>query len=401
MAEITVEITPILAIPGFLVGEVKSKLAYVDEIIAGAEVDQAGNHIRLFLCQDVDVAQKAALEVKVQRVVQALVKGAFKPKVQVLEDYLERSVPFSTDPMTALLERGEVSQEANGIFALGPLLARLINYFEVRFIGLADSFGAQPYRFPTLIPARYLARVNYFSAFPHSLTFATHLRTDLDAIDHFAAHAACDEHGLNTPLQDFARVETLLSPAVCYHLYFALAGKPLPGGKVIATSVGNCFRFESSNLVSLERLWNFTMREVIFVGSKEFVLDNRETARQRMGSVFSEIGLAYRVESANDPFFIGEFRKQAAFQSAFQLKYEIRAWLPFRDTPDGRATLAVGSYNYHQDFFGRNLEITLPDGSPAHTGCVAFGLERMAFAFLAQFGLDPAAWPAAVREALP
>jgi hypothetical protein len=63
------------------------------------------------------------------------------------------------------------------------------------------------------------------------------------------------------------------------------------------------------------------------------------------------------------------------------------------------STLAVGSYNHHQDFFGRALDITLPDGSPAHTGCVAFGLERIAFAFLAQWGLDSARWPDRVREA--
>ncbi|MBP1693991.1 MAG: tRNA synthetase class, partial [Chloroflexi bacterium] len=160
------------------------------------------------------------------------------------------------------------------------------------------------------------------------------------------------------------------------------------------TAVGNCFRYEAINLVSLERLWNFTMREIIFVGPRDFVLENREIARQRMSKVLEEIGMAYRVESANDPFFIGEFRKQAAFQSAFQLKFEIRARLPFKDS-----TLAVGSYNYHQDFFGRNLEISLPDGSPAHTGCVAFGLERIAFAFLAQFGLDPGNWPETVRNA--
>jgi seryl-tRNA synthetase len=400
LAEPTIDIVPVLVIPGFLTGEVKSRLAYVDEMIVGAEVSPDGDHLRLYLDREADEAQKAALEGKVQRVVQAMVKGAFRPKVQVLEDYLGRDVPFCADPMPALLERGEVSQEASGIFMLGPLLARLINFFEQGFLALADSFGAQPYRVPTLIPAGYLDKVNYFSAFPHSLTFATHLRTDLDAIDDFAVHAACSEHGLNTPPELFARVKTLLSPAVCYHLYFALAGKPLPGGQVTATAVGNCFRYESSNLVSLERLWNFTMREVIFVGSKDFVLENRETARQRMQVFFEQIGLAYRVESANDPFFIGEFRKQAAFQSAFQLKYEIRARLPFRENAAGTATLAVGSYNYHQDFFGRNLEITLPDGSPAHTGCVAFGLERMAFAYLAQFGLDPQAWPEPVRKAL-
>jgi seryl-tRNA synthetase len=114
-----------------------------------------------------------------------------------------------------------------------------------------------------------------------------------------------------------------------------------------------------------------------------------------MAQFFERIGLAYRVESANDPFFIGEFRKQVAFQSAFQLKFEIRARLPYKDS-----TLAVGSYNYHQDFFGRHLAISLPDGSPAHTGCVAFGLERVAFAFLAQYGFDPANWPAEIKERL-
>jgi len=326
-------------------------------------------------------------------VVTTMAKGAFRPKIQVLEDRLERDVPYELDPMPELVARNEVSREANGIYTLGPLLTRLIDYFERRFLELAASFEAEPYRFPTLIPARFLERVNYFSAFPHSLTFATHLRADLDVIDHFAAHAATGEHGLEAPPESFAGVEALLSPAVCYHLYFSMADRPLKGGQAIATAVGNCFRYEAINLQSLERLWDFTMREVIFVGPKEFVLDNRETARQRMARTLDEIGLAYRVESANDPFFVGEFRKQAAFQSAFQLKFEIRARLPFKGT-----TLAVGSYNYHQDFFGRNLNITLPDGSAAHTGCVAFGLERMAFAFLAQYGLKPENWPAAVRE---
>jgi seryl-tRNA synthetase len=403
---IQIELAPALPIPGHLTGEVQSKLAYVDERIRRAEVAPTGDRLTLTLDRALDPLARLSLEEKVQRVVTTMAKGAIQPKVQVLEDHLDRPLPYAEDPLAALLERGELSQEAPGIFALGPLAARLMDYFEGRFLELAASFDAPPYRFPTLIPARYLERVGYFRAFPHSLTFATHLREDLDAIDGFAAGAACEEGALNTPPEHFGRIQALLSPAVCYHLYFSLADRPLPGGRLAATAVGNCFRYEAINLTSLERLWNFTMREVIFVGPKEYVLESRETARERMRRVLEEIGLAYRVESANDPFFIGEFRKQAAFQSAFQLKFEIRARLPFKDQPDeqgwgtGMGTLAVGSYNYHQDFFGRNLNITLPDGSPAHTGCVAFGLERMAFAFLAQYGLEPEAWPAPVRLSL-
>jgi seryl-tRNA synthetase len=390
---VLIEFAPATPIPDYLTGEIQSKLAYVDERIQRASV--SAERIELELAPWDEGQDRLELEEKVQRVILSMAKGAFKPKVQVLEDFMERPVPYHDDPMPELLKRGEVSQEANGIYALGPLLTRLAAFFENQFVALADSFGAAPYRFPTLIPARYLERVNYFRAFPHSLTFVTHLREDLDVIDEFSQQAACDEHGLTTPPGSFSSIQALLSPAVCYHLYFALADKPLPGGQLAATAVGNCFRYEAINLTSLERMWNFTMREVIFVGPKDFVLENREIARQRMTEFFERIGLAYRVESANDPFFIGEFRKQAAFQSAFQLKFEIRASLPFKGS-----TLAVGSYNYHQDFFGRSLNISLPDGAPAHTGCVAFGLERMAFAFLAQFDLDPAGWPEFVRDHL-
>jgi len=395
MSKHTLSFASAVEIPEHLIGQVRSKLAYVDEWISGAQISEDGTQIHLDLKEEADDQRAEKIEEKVQRVVTEMAKGAIPPKVEVLEDFMDRSVPYRKDPMDELLARGEVYKEENGIYTVGPMVTRLINYFESRFMSLADHFGAKPYRFPTLISARLLDRVDYFSAFPHSLTFATHLREDLDVINEFANKTAYEEDGLNAPSDSFSKIQALVSPAVCYHLYFSLADHPLPDGQLVATAVGNCFRYESTNLTSLERLWNFTMREVIFVGSKDFVLEKREKSRAFMQKVFEEIGLAYRVETANDPFFVGEFRKQAAFQTAFQLKYEIRASLPFKD-----ATLAVGSYNYHQDFFGRHLNITLPDGGPIHTGCTAFGLERIAYAYLSQYGLEPKKWPKPVREAM-
>lgn len=391
----TISLTPALPIPEFLNGEVRSKLAYADEAIRSVWVAADGSSITLELRLVVEETARTLLEEKVQRIVTSMVQGALKPKVKVLEDRLDKKVPFTEDPHVELTKRGEIFQEDIGIFTLGPLITSLIGIFEERFLALASTFDAVPYRFPTLLPARFLDRIAYYRAFPHSLNFVAHLREDLDTIETFAAKACCDAHGLVSPPESFAQVKAVLSPAICFHLYYSLADKTLLKDKLIATAVGNCFRYESSNLVSLERLWNFTMREVIFVGTKDFVLASREIAQRRMQAVLEEFGLAYRVESANDPFFIGEFRQQAAFQNAFQLKYEIRARLPFKDS-----TLAVGSYNYHQDFFGRNLNITLSDGRAAHTGCVAFGLERLAYAFLAQYGLDQKLWPVTVRSAL-
>jgi len=60
-----------------------------------------------------------------------------------------------------------------GLFVLGPLLTRLIAYFESQSSPWRTAFQARAIPVPHPIPARYLERVNYFRAFPHSLTFAT------------------------------------------------------------------------------------------------------------------------------------------------------------------------------------------------------------------------------------
>jgi hypothetical protein len=39
-------------------------------------------------------------------------------------------------------------------------------------------------------------------------------------------------------------------------------------------------------------------------------------------------------------------------------------------------------------------------GEPAHTACVAFGMDRLAVALFATHGTDAAQWPASVRTAL-
>jgi hypothetical protein len=221
-----IEIEPAVSIPDYLIGEIRAKLAYVDETISEAQVkpDQIVLLVRspdLQSSDELTFKHRAKIESKVQRVILSMAKGAIKPKVVVLEDFMDRRVPYDSDPMPELIVRGQISQEGNGMYTLGPLLAKLIDYFESRFLALAESFKAVPYRFPTLISALQLDKVNYFSSFPHSLTFAAHLREDLDIIDNFAGQASCDEHGLNKPPGSFAQVQALLSPAVCYHLYCA------------------------------------------------------------------------------------------------------------------------------------------------------------------------------------
>jgi hypothetical protein len=63
--------------------------------------------------------------------------------------------------------------------------------------------------------------------------------------------------------------------------------------------------------------------------------------------------------------------------------------------------LAIGSINFHRNFFGDTFAIGC-GGEPAFSGCVAFGLERWIRAVLEVHGPDARSWPdveAAAQEA--
>ena len=196
-------------------------------------------------------------------------------------------------------------------------------------------------------------------------------------------------------LADMARPEACLSPAVCYHIYHRHHGATLPGGGLIYQVRGKCFRYEASNLRELTRLWDFTMRELVFLGLREGVLEQRERGVKVVGAFFDELGLAAEIRTASDPFYIApDAAPKTYFQLTAETKYEVSALLPEEQR------LAVGSLNYHTDFFGRAFEIDIEGAGRAHSVCIAFGLERLVWAFLAQHGTEPAAWPEGVRAAI-
>ncbi|EQD59358.1 hypothetical protein B1A_10472 [mine drainage metagenome] len=54
----------------------------------------------------------------------------------------------------------------------------------------------------------------------------------------------------------------------------------------------------------------------------------------------------------------------------------------------------------HPDHFGLVWNLRRADGEVAHTGCVAFGMDRLAVAMFCVHGLEPVRWPESARRAL-
>jgi seryl-tRNA synthetase len=137
------------------------------------------------------------------------------------------------------------------------------------------------------------------------------------------------------------------------------------------------------------------MREFVRVADFETVKPWRDAWLERGKRILESVGLRAKAATATDPFFGRGGRMLAINQRDQELKFELLVPITSEENPT-----AVMSFNYHQDHFGSLFDIKTSRGEVAQTACAAFGLDRLALALLKTHGLDPAQWPARVRQAL-
>jgi len=137
------------------------------------------------------------------------------------------------------------------------------------------------------------------------------------------------------------------------------------------------------------------MREYVRIGTAEEIVAFRTRWIETGQEIAGKLRLPCSIAPANDPFFGREGRMKAVSQIQQALKFELLVPIYGADRPT-----ACMSFNYHRDHFGTTWDIRDAAGEPAHTGCAAFGMDRLAVAMFAVHGLDPQAWPADVRAAL-
>jgi seryl-tRNA synthetase len=291
-------------------------------------------------------------------------------------------LPADRDRLLEELERsGDLHVLGMGRIAMAGRLLAVCEFFDERIRGLARRVGAVPQDYPDLIATAHLERVEFFASFPHFATFAAPFESVEAATGYAPGHPR------------LARPECALAPAVCYHTYACLGGRCLPSDRYTITARGRCCRFEGSALErSPARLWSFTMREIVTVGAANEVARVRRRLSRATVRLATDCGIPSRLAPAADPFFLPVSRGKALVQRLNELKLELLT--PTGEDPE----MAIASFNLHQDFFGSRMQMTLPSGETAHSGCAAFGLERWGYAFLLANGTNPESWPAAVRR---
>jgi acyl carrier protein len=270
--------------------------------------------------------------------------------------------PRFTSPIDALEHRGDLVSTGAGQVALSGLALEIFDAVDHTVVEWARFLGAPERRYPNLIARDVLERAGQVA----STTVVV---------------AAAPDNS-----------QVALAPAVCYHAYPAWTGRTLGPNASLLTARGRCYRYEGGSYAPLERLWEFTMREIIVLGAREQVENVRQSLVRQVTSLVETLELDGAVETATDPFFAAGDEGRRLMQQAGALKYELRLTVD----SSGRS-IAAASFNHHHDFFGNRFAIHLADEVVAHSGCVAFGLERWVLAILSQHGVDDRAWPHGAR----
>ncbi|HEY3799554.1 MAG TPA: amino acid--[acyl-carrier-protein] ligase [Caulobacteraceae bacterium] len=250
---------------------------------------------------------------------------------------------------------------------------------------------AEVLRFPPVMSRAQIERHGYLKSFPNLLGAVSCLCGDERHI-RGVVHEYM-EGGANWT-EGLEPADLVLAPAACYPVYpLAAARGPVPAEGLTFDVAADCFRREPST--DIDRFQSFRMREYVRIGTAEQIAAFREAWVVRAKGIADALGLTYTVDLANDPFFGRGGQIVALAQREQALKFELL--VPVRST---ESPTAVMSFNYHQDHFGLTWDLTLLNEAPAHTGCVAFGMDRLAVALFATHGADVTSWPAAVRDVL-
>jgi len=243
-----------------------------------------------------------------------------------------------------------------GLQTLEHGAAALLRSLDAVFEGWGTSDGADSMIMPALLAVEDLADLDVYDNFPHQALVVSPL--DLTRRDGTA------QRGRTRFVPDELVPATLALPtAACFAVYLHMRGRHLEDGRRI-TVLGRCFRQEE-HYEGLRRLMGFHMREIVALGTREFITEHLRLYAERIEAFAGELGLSMRIEAASDPFF-DRGGQRALLQRLSPVKHEFLV-----------GELAIASVNIHRNFFGERCDIRLTaTGELAFTGCVAFGLER-------------------------
>jgi seryl-tRNA synthetase len=226
------------------------------------------------------------------------------------------------------------------------------------FISLLSGYKINKWFIPALIDGETLRRCGYFSTLPNHLTCVGHIKKD--KINEVITNNKVTAENIDNKFNYF------LTPAACIHFYPILEKEYIYNE--IITTRARVYRYEDGKYEVGRRLWDFTVREFVAVGSVTYVKSFLDFLAEKLLQYAKTYSNKVQLIEANDHFYpTKENQMREKYQLSNSLKRELIVNINDSD-------LAVSSINYHAYHFSK--EFKFDNNEEVVTGCVGCGLER-------------------------
>ena len=285
----------------------------------------------------------------------------------------------------------ELLSASNSVIESSPGIYSYRGHF-VSAMALVDSFikrysqsvAAREEVYPSTVPLASLHRSGYIESFPHHALFVSPIKLENDCLNNVKELVKEQDFDV----RDLRAPREVMAPTVCHH--FFTARRDATSTDVGAfTAVNSCHRHELIPS-GLQRLMNFRMREIIFVGTPEYIQSSLDNTLNWFLRWLESWEISFSVVTATDPFFASTKASERYYQSIAATKKEVRLYVAETDN-----WISVASFNFHGPKLLENFNIILEQQDSPSSGCVGFGLERLTYSLMSSLGLDIKEWPEA------
>ena len=240
----------------------------------------------------------------------------------------------------------------NGLMSLSREALFLYNFFNAQFNKLVSEKFAESdcdiveKLYPVLLPIYAYKKTGYLKRSPQYSLFCC---------------AACENIKLLEEMENINNNEYkkfidepayALSPSACFHVYEEYESRVLERNTVV-TFTQSVFRNEGRfNFQEYGRMRDYHVKEIVFLGSSEFVEKSRDLMIESTIKCMQDWALDSKIMVASDPFIMPRMQKFKKFQSLDKSKYELRM------SYDAEKDMSVASFNLHGTAFTHPFDIT-------------------------------------------
>lgn len=258
-----------------------------------------------------------------------------------------------------------------GSIGLSGKALELFRYFDSTFKDFAIELGGVEEQYPVLLNNKTLKDTGYLRTSPQYIHYVNPVKDDMEILSDLWKYEGAEEF--------YSGSVGVLSPSACFHVYENYRNSILEQCKTV-TLLQNVFRNEGKfNQNEYGRLRDYHVREIVFIGSEDYVRKSLKILMDKTGEFVKETGLTGEIKTASDSFILPDMQKYKIIQLKNKVKYEVK--LNYSKT----LQLSAASFNFHGKTFTHPFNIKVENKEETVTGCVGYGLERWVLAYLSQF----------------